>query len=91
MRVGSIIHPGWFVVCLTLVTATALAGEATAPSGRTRHKMALQMKHCMKTQMSASKTLWYNEAARLCKAQLDQHREDAAPDALVALESAVSD
>jgi len=54
----------------------------------TKHQMIVQMASCMKTRMSASKTLWYNDAVKACRDQIDRQRANATSDALLASDAA---
>jgi hypothetical protein len=63
---------------------SALAIDSFGSPTMTKHQMVVQMASCMKTRMSASKTIWYNEAEKACKDQKDKQRAISASGALVA-------
>jgi hypothetical protein len=56
---------------LLLVAAQAVAADPGQPA-LTRRQMVTQIIGCMKKRMSASRTISYNEAAKVCKDQLKQ-------------------
>jgi hypothetical protein len=56
---------------LLLVAAQAVAVDTGQPA-LTKRQMVTQVIGCMKKRMSASRTISYNEAARVCKDQLKQ-------------------
>lgn len=53
-----------------------------------RHQIALQMLKCMRARMSASRTIWYNEAQLLCQQELAGQHGTPAAGKLLAAESA---
>jgi hypothetical protein len=70
--------------CALFFGASALAiGSPRSPT-ITKHQMIVQMESCMRTRMSASKTIWYNEAEKACKDQLDRQRDNSTSGALMA-------
>jgi hypothetical protein len=72
------------MACAMFTGASALAIGAPISPTTTKHQMIVQMENCMKTRMSASKTIWYNEAAKICKDQIDKQRDNSTSGALVA-------
>jgi hypothetical protein len=61
----SVIMVGLATVSVVLMSARAAADPASHPASARHQLMACMTKH-----MSASKTLSYNEATRVCKAQM---------------------
>jgi hypothetical protein len=72
------------VICAMFAGAAASAIDSFRSPTMTDHQMIVQMARCMKTRMSASKTIWYKEAEKACKDQIDKQRENSASGALVA-------
>jgi hypothetical protein len=64
-------------------TSASAIGSPLSPT-MTKHQKVVQMENCMRTRMSASKTIWYNEAAKICKDQIDKQRDNSTSSALVA-------
>jgi hypothetical protein len=77
---------------LTMITMTCAMFSGTSPiaigSSRSptlaKHQKIPQLESCMKAQMSASKTIFYNEAEKVCKDQIEKQRNNSASGALVA-------
>jgi hypothetical protein len=72
------------MICTMLIGASSLAMGSPRSPTMTKHQMIVQMESCMKTQMSASKTIWYNEAAKVCKDQIVNQSDSSTSGALVA-------
>ena len=72
-----------------MVTVIAMAGlllvggaggcRGPGQPALTRRQMLTQVIGCMKKRMSASRTISYNEAAKVCKDQLKQSDSSSAP------------
>ena len=73
--------------CVMLTAAPAFALDSVRSQISPRHQMAVRMASCMRTQMSANKTIWYNDAARVCREKLDRQRDNATAGALVAADA----
>jgi hypothetical protein len=71
------------------IGASALAVDSPRSPTATKHQTIVTMVNCMKTRMSASKTIWYNEAEKVCKDQIDKQRENSTSGALVASDTPV--
>jgi hypothetical protein len=69
---------------LLLVGAQALAVDTDQPA-LTKRQMLTQVIGCMKKRMAASRTMSYNEAAKVCKDQL--HQSDSSSPPLVAADT----
>ena len=72
------------MICATFIGASALAVDSPRSPTATKHQTIVTMVNCMKTRMSASKTIWYNEAEKACKDQMDKQRDNSTTGALVA-------
>jgi hypothetical protein len=72
------------MICAMFTGASALAIDSFRSPTVAKHQMIVQMASCMKNLMFASKTIWYNEAEKACKNQIDQQRGNSTAGALVA-------
>jgi hypothetical protein len=58
------------ITSVTFVTARALADDSAGQSRMTKRQLFAQVVGCMKKRMSASNTISYNEALKVCKDQI---------------------
>jgi hypothetical protein len=72
------------MICAMFTGATALAIDSLRSPTMTKHQMIGQIVSCMKTRMSASKTIWYKDAEKACKDQIDKQRDNSTSGVLVA-------
>jgi hypothetical protein len=72
------------MICAMFTGGSALAIDSFGSPAMAKHQMVVQMASCMKIRMSASKTIWYNEAEKACKDQIDKQRGNSASGALLA-------
>lgn len=71
-------------ICATSAAASALALDSHGSPTMTKHQLTVQMASCIRIRMSASKTIWYNEAEKACKDQIERQYGNSASGALVA-------
>jgi hypothetical protein len=67
-----------------LVGARALAVDSASQSTMSKRQLIAQMIGCMRKQMSADKTISYNEAMKACKDQISKQNDNSASRTLVA-------
>jgi hypothetical protein len=72
------------MTCVMLVGARALASDSISQSTMSKRQLIVQMVGCMRKQMSANKTLSYNEAMKACKDQISKQSANSASRTLVA-------
>jgi hypothetical protein len=72
------------MACAMFIGTSAPAISSPLSPAMTKHQKIVQMENCMRTRMSASKTIWYNEAAKICKDQIDKVHDNSTSGALVA-------
>ena len=66
------------------IGAQAFAADSMKQPTLSKHQMIVLMNDCMKKRMWADQKIFYNEAARACKAQLTHGSGATASGALVA-------
>ena len=72
------------MTCVMLVGARALAADSVTQSTISKRQLIAQMVGCVRKQMSAHKTISYNEAMKVCKDQINNQSDSSAARTLVA-------
>jgi hypothetical protein len=67
-----------------IVGAQALAVDSIDHSTMSKRRMTVQIVGCMRKQMSASKSISYNEAAKVCRDLISNPSNNSSSGALVA-------
>jgi hypothetical protein len=72
------------MTCVMLVGARALAADSVTQSTMSKRQLIAQMVGCVRKQMSARKTISYNEAMKVCRDRINDQSDSSAPRTLVA-------
>ena len=72
------------MTCVMLVGARALAADSVTQSTMSKRQLIAQMVGCVRKQMSARKTISYNEAMKVCRDQVNNQSDSSAARTLVA-------
>jgi hypothetical protein len=70
--------------CVMLVGARTLAADSVTQSTMSKRQLIAQTIACVRKQMSARKTISYNEAMKVCRDQVNNQSDSSAAPTLVA-------
>jgi hypothetical protein len=70
---------GIIMMCVMLAGAETLALDSPGRTRMSKHQMVSQVIDCMKRRMYADRAISYNEAAKICKAQIERQNDSSGP------------